>query len=971
MELKTELKDFQKDTVEWMKEHERKYDGGMLCLEPGLGKCHKMDTPILMFDGKIKMVQDIKVGELLMGDDSTSREVLSLAKGQDEMYKISPVKGESYVVNQEHILCLKVSGKPIINNWKNKRGEVTELSVKWFENVKWNTKNFKLNEREKAEEFLKNVNHQEITEIPVKEYIKLNKSIKEKLKGYKVSVDFLEKQLNFDPYIMGLWLGDGSSNGSGITNQDSTILHYLANTLPKYKCYLQYQVRQEENTYGYRINGTGTELPNTNNFMKELRNENLINNKHIPMIYKCNSRENRLKLLAGLLDSDGSLVDDGCTFDITQKSEKLIDDIIYLCRSLGFACYKSDSIKGCWYKGVYREGNYFRISGEGTNEISTLCPRKKANKRKQIKNVLVTGIKVKHVGKDNYYGFTLDGNRRYVMGDFTVTHNTFCSLALIIEKPKKTLIICPASLIDNWVNEIEKHTTLQRLKYTKYYGPDRQTKYIRDDTLIYITSYSIVSREYLDKNSLFAKTKFKRIILDEAHYIRNANSNVSKAVLYLGESYTNSIKKWVVTATPVYNHVNDTFNYFKFLQLEGIDDRKDWTNTITKKIDGLYKLNGWMEKYSISLKKSDVLKELKSKIEKKITLQFNKLEKDFYETLQSYSHSRMKALMGRIKTLKGFQDADMKRILRGNVLTYILRLRQACNSPWLILKNMERLKGASNLEEAIECLKNTNSFFEKNKETPNEDCPICLDRVGDYITGCGHKFCNLCITKVLEHNLNCPVCRAYINEDEIQNTKEKIKKVIQEVDIDDLKNTIKVQKVIKLTKKAIKNKEKIVIVSQWIGFLDIIRHVFKQELPDVKYINLQGNVNMKQRTENIKQFENDKNIKVCFLSLNSSSEGINLVSANHVIFCDLWYNQSKMIQCQDRVHRILQTKQVYIYNLQIENTIEEKIEMLVEKKTKMGNLITNKWGIKDISKYDDQWIRNVIKLLEPAQENAE
>ena len=62
--------------------------------------------------------------------------------------------------------------------------------------------------------------------------------------------------------------------------------------------------------------------------------------EHIPMVYKCNSRENRLKLLAGLLDSDGYLCHDKCTFEFSQKSEKLIDDVIYLCRSLGFACYK-------------------------------------------------------------------------------------------------------------------------------------------------------------------------------------------------------------------------------------------------------------------------------------------------------------------------------------------------------------------------------------------------------------------------------------------------------------------------------------------------------------------------------------------------------------------------------------------------------------------------------------------------------
>lgn len=444
LNLKTKLKDFQVKTVKWMEIHEYNNDGGLLLNEPGLSKCHKIDTPILMFDGTIKNVQDVKVDEFLMGDNSTPRKVLSLARGMDLMYEIIPTKGDSYVVNQEHILCLKISGKSRIQNIIDSKSKKRLLQVIWFENIKWNRKNFKLDEREKAEKFLKNVNHEEVLEIAVKNYIKLSNTIRNKLKGYKVPIEFPEKYLNFDPYIIGLWLGDGTSANTCITNQDSTILHYLKNTLPKYNCYLQYN-NYEGSDYNYIIHGEEYKGENKSkrwikhDFLQELKEQNLIHNKHIPMIYKCNSRENRLKLLAGLLDSDGSL--DNCTFDFSQKSEKLIDDTIYLARSLGFACYKSKQKKRCWYKGEYKEDDYYRICISGnTYEIPTLCPRKKSNIRRQIKNVLVTGITVKEVGYDNYYGFEIDNNRRYVMGDFTVTHNTICTLSVICNNPLKTLI---------------------------------------------------------------------------------------------------------------------------------------------------------------------------------------------------------------------------------------------------------------------------------------------------------------------------------------------------------------------------------------------------------------------------------------------------------------------------------------------------------------------------------------------------
>lgn len=96
------------------------YDNVLLYHFLGQGKCMKRDTPILMYDGSIKMIQDIKENELVMGDDSTPRRVLSLARGEDLMYDIIPVKGEKYTVNSEHILCLKASGFPRFIDSKKK-----------------------------------------------------------------------------------------------------------------------------------------------------------------------------------------------------------------------------------------------------------------------------------------------------------------------------------------------------------------------------------------------------------------------------------------------------------------------------------------------------------------------------------------------------------------------------------------------------------------------------------------------------------------------------------------------------------------------------------------------------------------------------------------------------------------------------------------------------------------------------------
>ena len=438
------------------------YRGLLLYHGLGSGKCHAKNTPIMMSDGSCKLVQDIIEGDLLMGDDSKPRKVLSLARGKDKMYDIIPVKGEKYRVNQEHILCLKASGFPKISHNTHKSN--TNYNVQWIENNDFQSKTFtfhksKDNEeqmKEEAERFFQQILEQSSTndnviEIAVKDYIKLSEKKRGFLKGYKVPIDFPEKDIPVDPYMIGYWLGDGTCYTSEITSQDSTVLYYFAKNLPKYKLFLSHR-----NKYTYGITGNGKYYNNV--FLNTLKDLNMLNNKHIPLVYKCNSRENRLKLLAGLLDSDGNLSNG--SFEFTQKNEQLIDDVIYLARSLGFSCYKSIKETSWTYKGEKKYGTAFRIciNGRGIEEIPTQIPRKKAEPRKQIKDALVTGIEVKYVNEDEYYGFMINENCRYVMGDFTVTHNTATSIAIAegMKDSKRVIIMTPASLRANYIEELKK-----------------------------------------------------------------------------------------------------------------------------------------------------------------------------------------------------------------------------------------------------------------------------------------------------------------------------------------------------------------------------------------------------------------------------------------------------------------------------------------------------------------------------------
>ena len=277
----------------------------------------------------LKKVQDINIGDILMGDDSKSRKVLNISRGESIMYNIKQSNGNDYVVNDNHILCLKVvEGYPL-----------DILGKKYYKD--------------------------DIIDISVKNYLffsKINKSMV--LKGFKVGIEFKEKEVLLDPYILGFRLGN-------ISEIDS-------------------------NKYIY----------------------------HIKHDYKINSKKIRLELLAGILDTNSCYLDN-FKYAIILKSEQLSLDIQFISRSLGFNCNiinknkTKNGIKIIYY--------HIYISGNKLYDIPCRIPNKQINNNDKLameNNSLITDINIEKLKMDKYYGFGVDGNHRFLLGDFTVTHNS-------------------------------------------------------------------------------------------------------------------------------------------------------------------------------------------------------------------------------------------------------------------------------------------------------------------------------------------------------------------------------------------------------------------------------------------------------------------------------------------------------------------------------------------------------------------
>lgn len=371
------LRDYQQQAVESVYEYLRKKDGNPCVVIPtGGGKCLAEGTPILMFDGTIKPVEDIIIGDCLMGPDSTPRNVLALGRGQEMMYKVTPTKGDPYVVNESHILSLKLT--------PDEPGR-----------------------------------HHELINLPVREYLARNKTFKHRAKGWRCAVDFPEKKVSVDPYFFGLWIADGSSDRVEISKPDPEVLKCVNETAASYG--LSVRTKKASSCPSHFLSsGRHGRRKGRNLLLAQMQEMGVIGNKHIPHEYLANSRKVRLEVLAGLIDGDGSPSRAG--FEFSSTIESVADGVCFLARSLGFSAYKAKRTTKC-QTGASCVSFRVSISGD-CQAIPTRIERKKPRKRTMNKDVLVHGIKVEQVGFGDYYGFEIDGDKLFLLGDFTVTHNT-------------------------------------------------------------------------------------------------------------------------------------------------------------------------------------------------------------------------------------------------------------------------------------------------------------------------------------------------------------------------------------------------------------------------------------------------------------------------------------------------------------------------------------------------------------------
>ncbi|XP_058458670.1 transcription termination factor 2 isoform X2 [Malaya genurostris] len=510
-----------------------------------------------------------------------------------------------------------------------------------------------------------------------------------------------------------------------------------------------------------------------------------------------------------------------------------------------------------------------------------------------------------------------------------------------------TLIICPASLMKQWEGEITNRVTRNSLAVIVHHGTNRDVKprhLAKYDVVI--TTYNIVSRELkAERNGLFG-VNWERIILDEAHVIRNHKSAMSVACCELKGRF-----RWALTGTPIQNKEMDMYALMKFLRCSPFDDLAHWKQWIdNKSAGGMVRLNTIMKSIMLrrtkqQLKEKGSLQGLPEKFIQLIEVNLYKEEMNVYQKVLLYSRTlfdqflRQRAHKENANYFGGHQPTFVRtnepnydrvhqklkelhtkdEVKQYQILVLLLRLRQICCHPGLIHRMLEDDDGnfdVSTVEEEqdLDLLEQLNKLKLTDKSTSGD--------ANASIEG-GNKKLNISDTPPeVAEAITKASSKVMLRSNPVFNLERASSKIAKVLEV--------------IEEKILQSDDKAVIVSQWSSMLDIVAQHLSWKR--VRYVSLTGKVQAKYRNDIVVDFNKQSSgAKVMLLSLTAGGVGLNLVGANHLFLLDLHWNPQLESQAQDRVYRVGQKKKVYIWKFMCKDTVEQAIRVLQEKKLGIAN----------------------------------
>lgn len=574
--------------------------------------------------------------------------------------------------------------------------------------------------------------------------------------------------------------------------------------------------------------------------------------------------------------------------------------------------------------------------------------------------------------------------------------------------PCTTLVVAPMSLLAQWESEAIKASQPGTLKTMVYYGTEKAANLqnlccganVASAPNLIITSYGVILSEFNqvanrggDRGShggLFS-LDFFRVILDEAHFIKNRQSKTAKACYEISAQH-----RWVLTGTPIVNRLEDLFSLVHFLRVEPWSNFSFWKTFITVPFESkdfiraLDVVQTVLEPLVLRRTKDmktpdgEALVPLPPRTIEIEEILLSKQEREVYDYIFNRAKRTFNATMEAGTLLKSYTT----------IFAQILRLRQSCCHPILtrnkaIAAEEEEAAAASDvangladdmdLQELIERFTSdadsgeqdiTNKYgahvLQQIQSEVENECPICAEEpmIEPVVTGCWHSACKKCLQDYIEHQKNKPSlplcfnCREPINQRDIfeiinhadedpddslysaspphgtlNKSSNRPRITLRRIGTDSsakIAALITHLKQIRTTSPSTKS----VVFSQFTSFLDLIAPALTRA--SIPFLRFDGAMTQKARAAVLAEFDSPSKPAcrgtVLLLSLRAGGVGLNLTCAQRVFMMDPWWSFAVEAQAIDRVHRMGQEAEVKVVRFVVAGSIEGRMLKIQERK---------------------------------------
>lgn len=583
-----------------------------------------------------------------------------------------------------------------------------------------------------------------------------------------------------------------------------------------------------------------------------------------------------------------------------------------------------------------------------------------------------------------------------------------------IRNTRTTLIVAPLSAVSNWSAQIRDHLKPRSLSVCVFHGPTRTNDLDElSDHDIVITTYSTIHSEILGRGaktgkiSPLTRMNMFRIVLDEAHTIRERNAAQTRAILSL-----HAERRWSVTGTPIQNRMDDLFSVTNFLQIYPYSERAWFSQHISGPVKSgnpsLTNLRVIVDSFTLRRVKDKI--NLPPRDEQIVMLNFNEKEKQLHDFFRSESQVMMRVIAGEDKTKMGGR-------MYHHVLKAMMILRQvsAHGKELLDTSDRDRAKGLSpndaiDLEEAeldenagaID--KKAYSMFQLMLAASTPRCSQCNETLQESLTSsgevatkvpqafflpCWDVFCPSCFSGYkpafdsgIQNELRCPSCDGWIAnnysaitpaglasheaQEDLERQTRKLGKNFGDYEGPHTKTVALVNYLLDTVEQS---KElvgqppiKSVVFSAWTSHLDLIEIALNNSNLS-GFTRLDGTMTLTARTRALERFATDDSVTILLATIGAGGVGLNLTSASQVFIMEPQYNPAAVAQAVDRVHRLGQTRPVRIYQLIMKESIEEKILELAQKKQREADMTMNrqKLGKKEVQEARMREYRTLFK----------